>query len=261
VTTQPFDAPSSSIVSTASDLGPYLAFLVAPEKQRLKHPPLGPVAVHRLLEPSEPGIQYGYGWYLEGKGEARTASLDGSLEGFSSRLVLWPGLDAGVAVVAAQNSLMQSSFSMPALVEGARRIMFEGSVARPFPLGRLYILMAVMATVHLVVLALQTGGAIGWAKDVHGRVEARGSKGPLVFALVHSWFGVGLCVAVAFFAPDVVSFCLKRTVSWQSAFTFEPGLAAWCASACFFGLLRNVARIAWLSGSSFIAKFPRKMGA
>jgi CubicO group peptidase (beta-lactamase class C family) len=247
LTVHPFDAPSSSVISTASDLGLYLAFLAGPEK--LKRPPLSAQAARALFEPLVPGIEYGLGWYLEGEGPAKAASHSGSLEGFSSRLVLWPALKAGIALVAPQNSLVQSTFAMPALVEGARRIMFEGSVERPFPLGRLYILLAVMAFVQIFVLALQTGGALSWAKEVRDKVEASGARGPLVFAALRSWLGIALCVAIALLAPRAMSLGFGRRVTWSLAFALEPGLAAWCASACFFGILRNAARLTWLTGS------------
>jgi CubicO group peptidase (beta-lactamase class C family) len=247
VTVRPFDAPSSSVVSTASDVGLYLAFLAAPEKQR--RPPLSPVATRRLFEPLEPGVDYGWGWYLEGKGQAKEAIHDGSLEGFSSRFALWPEQGAGIAVVATQNSILQSLYSMPALVDGARRIMIDGSVARPFPIGRVYILLAVIAVVHLFVLALQTGGALSWAKEARDKVEASGGRGPLIFATFHSWFGIAARVALALAAPRLMSLAFGRMVSWRTAFTLEPGLAAWFAAACFFGILRNAARISWLGSS------------
>ncbi|HRZ64755.1 MAG TPA: serine hydrolase domain-containing protein [Spirochaetia bacterium] len=247
VTTRPFEAPSTSVVSTATDLGLYLAFLAGPEKQ--KRPPLPPQAVRLLFEPLEPGIGYGWGWYLEGECAARAAFHDGSLEGFSSRLALWPAQGSAIAVVAAQNSILQSLFSMPSLVEGARRIMIEGSAERPFPLGRLYILLAVVAAVHLFVLALQTGRALSWAKALRDRVEASGGRWSLAFALAHSWLGIALRVLVALAAPELMSLAFGRTVSWRIAFLLEPGLASWLASACFFGVLRNAARLSWLGAA------------
>mgnify|MGYP001308316585 CR=1 FL=1 len=243
----PFAAPSSSVVSTASDLGLYLAFLAAPERQ--KRSPLPPSAVRSLYAPLVPGIGYGYGWYIQGEGQAAVVSHDGSVDGFSSRVELWPASRGGVAIVAAQNSILQSLVAMPALVDGARRIMADGSADRPFPLGRLYILLAVVAAVHVTSLALQTGGAIGWAKAVKDRAEATGAVGPMLAAAFLSWAGIALRVGIAVFAPRLLSLGFGRIVTWKTAFLLEPGLAAWCASACFFGILRNSARLAWLRGA------------
>ncbi len=250
---RPFEAPSSSVLSTASDVGLYMAFLVAPEKQ--KRAPFGALTVRALFLPLEQSSRFGFGWYLDGEGKGRAAYIDGSLEGFSSRIVVWPELDAGVAVLAAQSSLLQSAFALPALVDGARRIMLEGGAPRPFPLGRLYILLAVIAFVHVAALALQTGGALSWAKEVRDRAEARGGRGPILLASIRAWLGIAICVAALALAPKAMSLGFGRAVSWRTAFALEPGLAAWCASACFFGLLRDIARLAWLRGSRSAKRF------
>jgi len=244
---RPFEAPSESAVSSASDLGLFLAFLAAPEKQR--RPPFGPQAVRALFEPLEKNSDFGYGWVVGGAGEGRTATIEGSIEGFSSRIVVWPELDAAVAVVAAQSSLLQSVLSLPALVEGARTIVFEGSAARPFPLMRLHLLLLVMAFVHVAALALQTGGALGWAKEVRDKADARGARSPIVLAAVGTGLDIALCVAALVVAPRLMSLGFGQTVTWGSAFALEPSLAAWCSAACFFGLLRDISRLSWLKSS------------
>ena len=118
-------------------MGQYMAFLLGPEK--FARGPVTPRAVAAVFEPLVPGVPYGYGLYV-GKSEGgRFAYHDGSVDGFSSRIALWPDTKAGIAILAAQSSLLQSLVSLPALTEGARRIMLKGSAPRPFPLGRLYI--------------------------------------------------------------------------------------------------------------------------
>jgi CubicO group peptidase (beta-lactamase class C family) len=245
---RPFGAPSAYIVSTATDLGSYLAFLAAPEKQR--RPPLQPGAVRTLFEPLESGIPYGWGWYLKTEKGKKVVYHDGSLDGFLSRLVLWPEDRYGIALVSTQNSLLQSMLSLPALGAGARRIMLEGECPRPFPLARLYILLAVMAAVHLVVLAAQAGGALRWAKDVKGKADAVGAPGPIRFAIARSIFGLLARIAAFAFAPAALGYVFHRSLGWAMAFALEPGIAAWFASACFFGSLRNAARLAWLRGAA-----------
>ena len=239
-----FGAPSGHVVATASDMGQYMAFLLGPEK--FKRAPVSARAVGALFDPLLPNIPYGYGFFLaEGVG-GRFAYHDGSLDGFSSRIALWPGKRTGVALLAAQGSLLQSLLSLPALTDGARRIVLEGSAPRPFPLGRLYILLAVVAFVHIIALTLQTGGALRWTKEVRDKVEAKGARGPALFAAIRCWTGIAVRVAVIATCPTVIGLAFGRFVSWPTLFELEPGIAAWCVFACMFGFLRNVARLVWL---------------
>lgn len=241
-----FSAPSGGIVSTAEDMARYLAFLAAPEKK--KRPPLAAKAVPSLFSPLVPASNYGYGWRIEGEGADRRAEHGGSLEGFSAEAVVWPERRAALVILAAQNSLLHAAVGMPALAEGASRLLLEGEAPRPFPLGRLFILLAVMAVVHLLALAVQTGSALRWARDARGRAEAVGARGPLVFARLRCAFGVALRIALVAAAPALLSAVFRRKVGWPLAFQLEPGLAAWAVSACAFGCLRNLTRLAWLRG-------------
>ncbi|MDA8427293.1 MAG: serine hydrolase [Treponema sp.] len=244
---RPYGGPSGYLASTANDLGSYLAFLAAP--QNLSNPPLPPRYVRMLFQPIEPKIDFGYGWFLDTEKGHRSAFHDGALDGFSSRLVVWPDQKAAIAVVATQDSLLQSLISLPELTEGARRIMLDGGTPRPFPLLRLYILLAVIATVHLIALAIQTGGALRWAKDVKGRSEAKGVPGPIRFARFRAILGIPLRVFLVAALPWSLGHIFDRSVSWRVAFALEPGVVSWFVAACFFGLLRNTARLAWLRGA------------
>lgn len=239
-------APSTYIVSTPEDMAKYLAFLAGPEK--LKRPPVSPRAVGALFEPLEAVSGYSYGWRIAGKGRELSAAHSGSLEAFSASAALWPVRRSGLVILAPQNSLLQSLVAMPALVDGARRIMQDGSAPRLFPLGRLYILLAVIAIVHVLALALQTGGALSWAKEVRGRADAAGGRAPVVFAVTRSSLGVAVRIALAIAAPIALSAIFGRRVTWATAFALEPGIAAWAVAALAFGSLRNVARLAWLKG-------------
>jgi len=238
--------PSGNMLSTASDLGQYMCFLLGPEK--FKQGPVSARAMSTYYQALLPGSPYGYGLYLAQSEAGRFAYNDGSLDGFSSRIALWPEKRTGIAVLAAQGSLLQSLISLPALTEGARRIVLEGSAARPFPLGRLYILLAVAAFVHLFALALQTGGALRWAKEVRDKAEAKGLGTPFRFAAIRCWTGIALRAGIAFFCPTLVGLVFDRVVSWNTLFSLEPGLAVWCISAWMFGFLRNAARLTWLHG-------------
>jgi CubicO group peptidase (beta-lactamase class C family) len=241
-----FGAPSGYIVTTASDMGQYMAFLLGPEK--FKRGPVPARVVGALFDPLVSNVPYGYGLFLGQGAGGRFAYHDGSLDGFSSRIVLWPEKRMGVALLAAQGSLLQSLISLPALTEGARRIVLEGGAPRPFPLGRLYMLLAVVAFVHIFALVLQTGGALRWAKEVRDKTEAKGSRGPSIFASIRCWAGIAIRAAVVAFCPVAIGFAFGRAVSWPTLFELEPGLAAWCLFACIFGFLRNAARLAWIRG-------------
>ncbi len=249
----PYGPPSGWTSTSAMDMGAYLAYLLAPE--RAKRAVLPARTVRSLFEPLVDGIPYGGGWFLADEEGRSFAYHDGAVEGFSSRVLLEGGAGAGVAVLAAQGSLLQSMISLPALTEGAMRIIRDGSTGRPFPLGRLYILLLVVAAVHLVALGSQTGSALAWARDIKCRAEARGARAPLRFAILRSWLGIALRAAIAVLAPVALGLAFDRSIGWGLLFALEPGAAAWCLSACFFGVMRNVARLAWLGR----AGIPRAM--
>jgi len=244
----PFGAPSGYVVSSAADIGRYMAFLLGPEK--VKNRPIPARAVGQLFDPLLPQLPYGYGFFLGSDETGRVAYHDGALDGFSSRIVLWPDKKSGIAVLAPQGSLLQSLIAMPALTDGAKSILRDGAAARPFPLGRLYILLAVVAVVHLLALMLQTGGAITWAKEARDKAEAKGSRGPIRLAKIRGWAGIALRAAIVAVCPLAIGLAFGRNISWKILLQLEPSLAAWCLFACLFGILRNAARLAWIYGAS-----------
>jgi len=241
-----FGAPSGYVVTTATDAGQYLAFLLGPEK--FARWPVSPRAVPKLFEPQSPVAPYGFGLFVGDDSGARVAYHDGSVDGFSSRVVLWPEKKAGVIVLASQSSLLQSLFALPAMTAGAWRIMQEGSAPRPFPMGRLYILLAVVAVVSLLALVLQVSGALRWAKGVKDRADAKGARGPIRFAVARCWLGIAVRVAVIVLLPPIVGAAFDRRVSWRTLMQLEPGIAAWIVLLLVLGALRNAARLAWLQG-------------
>jgi len=106
----------------------------------------------------------------------------------------------------------------------------------------------VTAVVHLLVLALQTGFALGWARDVRCRAEAQGGEIVVRLARFRAVFGVIVRGALFAATPIVLTAVFGRRVSWAVVFQLEPGLAGWLVVACFFGILRNLTRLAWLRG-------------
>lgn len=243
-----FSAASGGIVSTAADMAKYLSYLAEPG--RLRKPPLPAATIATLAEPLVPGIDYSYGWRIQEGPSGVALWNSGSLEGFSAEARLWLDEKAGIAILAPQSSLLQSLIAMPSLVEGARRILFDASTERPFPLGRLYVLLAVMAAVHLIALAAQTGGALGWARDVRGKADAAGSDGALHFARLRTLAGIVLRIGALVVAPFMLTLVVHHSITWSDIFTLEPDLGGWFVAAMAFGLLRNVTRLAWLRGPS-----------
>jgi len=241
-----FGASSGYVVTTASDAGQYIAFLLGPEK--IGHGPVSARAVPGLFEAPVRGLPYGYGFYLGQQAGTRTVFHDGSLDGFSSRVVLWPDRKAGIVVLAAQSSLLQSLFALPALTGGALRIIQEGSSPRLFPLGRLYILLAVVAVVFILALVFQIAGALYWTKEVRDKAEAKGTRGPIRFAIFRCWIGISLRMGIIALCPVAIGLAFERAVSWKILMQLEPGLAAWCMIVCVLGILRNAARLAWIRG-------------
>jgi CubicO group peptidase (beta-lactamase class C family) len=241
-----FGASSGYVITTAADAGQYLAFLLGPEK--FPHGSVPPRAVSALFEAPVPGFPYGYGFVLGQQSGSFAAFHDGSLDGFSSRVILWPDKRIGVVVLAAQSSLLQSRLALPAMAAGVRRIILEGSAPRPFPLGRLYILLAVVAVVSIFALVFQTSGALRWAKEIRDKAEAKGSRGPIRFAIFRSWSGIIVRVLILALLPAILGLAFEKTVSWRTLMQLEPGIVAWCMIICVLGALRNAARLAWIRG-------------
>lgn len=244
---QPFGAASGCIVSTAQDMSKYLAYLSGPEK--LARTPVPARYIHSLYEPLLPSSPYSYGWKLGTRDGTLEASENDYHTGFSAGIAFWPQKRAAVVILAPQNSLLQQRIALPSLIEGARRILAGGESPRPFPLIRLYLLLAIVAVVQLLALIVQTADALGWARDVRCRVEASGSEGPRRLALFLQWLGIAARAALVLALPAILRLVLSRSLSWADLFSLEPSFAAWFLTVAVFGALRNAARIAWLQGT------------
>jgi CubicO group peptidase (beta-lactamase class C family) len=243
----PFGAASGYMVSTAGDMSKYLAYLSSPEK--LPRTPVSARYLRSLQEPLVAASPYGYGWKLGKPGVGLSARGEDDSAAFSSAMAFWPERRAAVIILAPQNSLLQERLSLPGLVDGARRILSEGEAPRPFPVVRLYILLGIMAAVHLLALIVQTADALGWARGIRGRVEAAGSEGPRRLAMALLWTGIAVRLALVAALPPLLAMALGRPLDWGALFALEPSFAAWFVMAAIFGTLRNAARLAWLQGS------------
>jgi hypothetical protein len=68
------------------------------------------------------------------------------------------------------------------------------------------------------------------------------------FAVIRSSFGIVFRVALIAVMPYILSLIFERRMTWNTAFSMEPGLAAWFMAVAVLGALRNVARLSWLRG-------------
>ena len=244
----PFRAPSSGMVSTAPDFARLMAAIVSPGFDG--SPLVGKAAMAKVLSPVSGFGGYSYGWQVIETKQGRELRIEAATEAFSAIATLWPERQAGIVIMAPESSLVFSGISLPKLADGAREILFSGSTKPPLPLGRFFILLAVIASVHIIFLSTQTGSALAWARSARGRADAKGSSGPLLFARLRCALGLALRFFLVLATPALVAFLLGRDLDWGLLFDREPGLSGWFFAAVSIGALRNVARLSWLRGPS-----------
>jgi CubicO group peptidase (beta-lactamase class C family) len=236
--------PADGIVSTVRDMARFVQYISSPRVHGI--PSLPAKNVPALYQPVLPGGNYGYGWRINEKNGDRIIFQGGSIQGFSSNIVIWPERRSGIILLSAQGGFVQSSIVLPSLVGTASRIMFNGSSMKPLPMGRVLILFAVSSFVYLLVLSIQISGAFAWARSVKDRSEASGTLRPVVISAFRTFLGCAMRVLIVVYAPVLVGLAFRRAVTIRSLFTLEPDLAAVLVAACVFGVLRNVSRLVWL---------------
>ncbi len=239
-----FAIPADGIVSTVRDMAKFVQYIASPRVHGL--PSLPAKNVPALYQPVVPGGNYGYGWRIKEKNGDRIIFQGGSIQGFSSNIVIWPERRSGIILLSAQGGFIQSSIVLPSLVGTASRIMFNGSSMKPLPMGRVLILFAVSSFVYLLVLTIQISGAFAWARSVKDRSEASGTLKPVVIAALRTFLGCAIRVLLMLYAPVLAGLAFGRAVTIRSLFTLEPDLAAIIVAACVFGILRNISRLVWL---------------
>ena len=243
-----FRAPSSGMVSTAPDFARLMAAIVSPGFDG--SPLVSKTAMAKVLSPVSGSGGYSYGWQVIETKQGRELRIEAATEAFSAIATLWPERQAGVVIMAPESSLVISGISLPKLADGAREILFSDSTKPPLPLGRFFILLAVIASVHIIFLSTQTGNALSWARSARGRADAKGSSGPLLFARLRCALGLAVRFFLVLATPTLVAFLLGRDLDWGLLFDREPGLSGWFFAAISIGSLRNVARLSWLRGPS-----------
>ncbi len=255
--------PADGIVSTVRDMAKFVSYIASPRVRGIAALPSKHVPA--LYQPVLPGGNYGYGWRINEKNGDRIIFQGGSIQGFSSNIVIWPERRSGIILLSAQGGFIQSSIVLPALAGTASRIMFNGSSMKPLPMGRVLILFAVSSFVYLLVLTIQISGAFGWARSVKDSSEASGTLRPVVVSALRTILGCVARVLVIVYAPVLVGLAFGRLVTIQSLFTLEPDLAAVIVAACVFGILRNISRLVWLyttaNRKAFFTKSPSRLAS
>jgi len=238
-------APADGIVSTAEDVAKFLSYITAPPSRGIQSIP--PAKVPKLYQPLLPSGGSGFGWRIETARGDRRIFQGGSVEGFSSRVVIWPERNAGIAILSAQGGVLQSNIVLPLLTEAAESLLFTGSSSRLFPLNRLLIILGISLFVYLASRLFQTAMSRSWAKNLLERKEL--GRGRILHPLIlaRTVVGIALRTFLLFTAPLLVGLFLGiPRLGYHDLMTMEPGMyAAFIILACV-GWMRNIARLVWL---------------
>jgi CubicO group peptidase (beta-lactamase class C family) len=238
-------APADGIVSTAEDVARFLSYITAPPSKGIASIP--PAKVTNLYQPLMPDSSSGFGWRVESTGGDRRVYQGGSVEGFSSRVVIWPERNAGIAILSAQGGVIQSNIVLPLLTQAAESLLFTGSSPRLFALNRVLIILGISLLVYLISLLMQTTIARSWARNVLEKRELGRLRVFHLFTLGRTILGVGLRIALLFAAPYLVGqFLGTPHLGYHDLFTMEPGSCAALIILLSIGTMRNCSRLVWL---------------
>ncbi len=238
-------APADGIVSTAEDVARFLSYITAPPSKGIASLP--PARVAKLYQPLIPEGSTGFGWRVENSGSDRRVYQGGSVEGFSSRVVIWPERNAGIAILSAQGGIIQSNLVLPLLTSAAESLLFTGSSPRLFAINRVLVILGISLLVYLVSLLMQTAIARSWARNVLEKRELGRQKIVHLFTLGRTAAGVVLRIALLFAAPYLVGrFLGIPRLGYHDLFTMEPGSCAAFVILASVGTMRNCSRMVWL---------------
>ncbi len=238
-------APADGIVSTAEDIARFLSYITAPPGKGIESLP--PAQVAKLYQPLSSDGSAGFGWRVENSGSDRRVYQGGSVEGFSSRVVIWPERNAGIAILSAQGGIIQSNIVLPILSSAAESLLFTGSSPRLFAINRVLIILGISLLVYLVSLLFQTAISKSWAKNLLERREL--GRGSLFHTLIlaRTVSGVAARAFLLFAAPLLVGIFLGMPrLGYHDLMTMEPGIYAAFIILASVGTMRNVARLVWL---------------
>jgi hypothetical protein len=238
-------APADGIVSTAEDVAKFLSYITAPPRRGIASIP--PARVARLYQPLTPSSSSGFGWRVESSGGDRKVYQGGSVEGFSSRVVIWPERNAGIAILSAQGGVIQSNIVLPLLSTAAESILFTGSSPRLFAINRVLTILGISLLVYLISLLMQTAIARSWARNVLEKQELGRRRIFHLFTLGRTATGIALRITLLVTAPYLVGrFLGIPRLGYHDLFTMEPGSCAAMIILASIGTMRNFSRLVWL---------------
>ena len=239
-------APADGIVTTAGDMGKFLDYITASASERLETAGVLRLSVSSLHEPLLPKGDQGFGWRIPTRqGRTKLVYQGGSVEGFCSRIVLWPEENAGMAILCSQGGAIQSNVVLPLLTQSSEDILFGGSAPRLLPLGRILVLLGIAILVYLLSIFFQTVTAFSWSKALLDRKET--SRGDFYLGAVLARTVLGVLVRVAAMAamPLLVGFIVGSALEYHDLLVMEPGLTSFLLFVLIVGCLRNVVRLVW----------------
>ncbi len=233
-------APAGEIVSTARDMGLYLATIqkegLGPTGQRL----LSPRGIATITSAHHPAQSYGYGWFVEGK----TIFHAGDNAEFHANVYIGPyGSDNwGVAILCAKNDYLamaldyQGSFQSR-ILWGVYEILTRGSCSLPSPHGRVRRSLLLGFAVLLVALCAWSLLSLrAWM----GRRGGNIGKARIVLAFVTD---IALPISILVGVPVLLD------ANWSVLRLYAPDIG-WIAS-CFallqlaIGMAKAAGALAW----------------
>jgi serine-type D-Ala-D-Ala carboxypeptidase/endopeptidase len=236
-------APADGIVTTVEDISKFLAYITAPPRLGIATLPSSSVA--GLYQPLLPGGNAGFGWRIIEKDGNRLVFQGGSVEGFSSRVVIWPERNVGIAILSAQGGVIQSNIVLPLLASAAEKILFTGSSPRLFPFSRVLFLAGITCLVYLLSIFLQTVTSLSWTKAMIDRQETSHSDFYRHLILFRTVLGITARAVLLIAAPLLVGRFVGRSLEYHDLLTMEPGISAFFILAATAGILRNLTRLMW----------------
>jgi CubicO group peptidase (beta-lactamase class C family) len=236
-------APADGIVSTIGDMGRFLTYVSAAPRIGIKNLP--PLTVPGLFKPLLPEGDTGFGWRIVKDSSPRMVFQGGSVEGFSSRIVLWPERRTSIAILSAQGGVIQSNVVLPLLTSAAENIIFNGVTSQLPPIGRILMLCGVAFFVYVTSIFLQTATTFSWVRTLLDRRETRRGDLYLKAILARTMLGIAIRCGLLVAAPLLVGRIVGTTLLYHDLLTMEPGASALFIIAMIIGLLRNLARLIW----------------
>lgn len=243
----PYDAAASDgIVTTSQDMAKFLKFIMSPDNDGAI-PGLSASQTPQLYQPLYKNGDTAFGWRIASTKKGRTIFQGGSIQGYASRIVIYPEGNAAIVILTSQDGVIISNFILPMLITGAEQILFTGQCRRPFPTQRAELVVGVVFLIYLLSIILQMQSSYSWARDLLKYRETGISQIYSRFVLVRTIIGLFLRICIVVAAPFAIGALIGRPVSYQEIITFEPGVASMLMTALLFGSLRNLSRLVMIA--------------